>query len=91
MPYLNGGCGHGGVCGVIAIPPGGLTASTSLARRGLPLPIVSLRSDEDSPSNYYKSVIVINLIIDFLVFTGVSYGLLLLPALMKSRKPDTRN
>jgi hypothetical protein len=91
MPYLNGGCGQGGVCGVIAIPPRGLTDSNSLARRGLPLPVVSLRADEDSPSYYYKSLIVVNILIDFVVFAGISYGLLMLPALKKSRKSDYRN
>lgn len=91
MPYVNGGCGHGGVCGVVAIPQGGFTASTSLAKRGLPLPIVSLQTDEDSPSNYYKSLIVSNLLIDYVAFTVVWFGLLALPVLKKNGKSVSKN
>jgi len=91
MPYVNGGCGHGGVCGVVAIPNGGLTASTSLAKRGLPLPIVSLQADEDSPSNYYKSLIVSNLLIDYVAFALVWFGLLSILALKINGKSVSKN
>lgn len=80
MPYLNGGCGHGGVCGVVPIPPGGFTASTSLAKRGFPLPVVSVRSDEDSLSSYYKSLIVVNLLLDYALYAAICYGVLMLLA-----------
>jgi hypothetical protein len=91
MPYVNGGCGHGGFCGVVVIPQGGFTASTSLAKRGLPLPVVSLQADEDNPSNYYKSLIVSNLLIDYLAFTVVCFGLLTLPSLKKSGRSVSKN
>ena len=83
MPYINGGCGQGGVCGVVALPPGGVTAPTSLAKRGFPLPAVSLRADEDSPNNYYKSLNVVNVLVDFALFSVIAFCVLSLPVTVK--------
>ena len=84
MPYLNGGCGRGGVCGVVIDNPPPPVSVTQTASRGLPLPIVSINPDEDKPSNYYKSLILGNLLIDYVIFTGASYGFLSLIALYKN-------
>lgn len=49
-----------------------------LARRGWPLPIVSLTLDEDEPSNYYRGLNVAGLLADFTLMFVLSFGVMLL-------------
>lgn len=67
MPYVNSS--QGTVNGIVLeqnFPTPNV--EPSLAERGWPKAIVSITDDEDSPGNYYKSLIVKNTVIDYLVF-----------------------
>ncbi|GEM_PF-5836153 len=77
MP-LDGGCGHGGLCGVAVVPQSNINpdmGGPTLAKRGFPLAIVSLSADEDKPSNYYRGINVTGIILDYLLAVAVVFVL----------------
>jgi hypothetical protein len=88
MPYVGSGLGTIGCpCGSVAQ----ITTHPGLAKRGLPLPIVAISKDEDRPNNYYRAILVSNLVIDLVIYTTVSFGTLSLYSVMKHKKLSTRN
>jgi len=84
MPYSSGcgnsnGNGNGSLCnGVTLLPPGGIMAPTGLAKRGLPLAVVSVNTDEDKPGNFYRNLNVVNAMIDVAVYSIIVFGVLTL-------------
>ena len=92
IPILtNGSCGAGGVCSAVVRPEQNFelkAAGSVVARRGFPMTIVSLNSDKDKPSNYYRDINVTGIIIDYFIYAGLSYAALSLLVLTK-RKNET--
>jgi len=80
MPYSNS-CGGNGISlcsGAVLLPPGGIMAPTGLAKRGLPLAVVSVNTDEDKPGNFYRNLNVVNAMIDVAVYSIIVFGVLTL-------------
>ena len=82
MPYTGIGNGNHVINGVLLLPN---TNNTVIAKRGLPLPIVSVRSDGDSVGNYYREINAGNLIMDYLVFSSITFFIIYIFSIIKKK------
>lgn len=87
MPYVGGG--YGIANGIVVSQPSSTPSSPTLAKRGWPLPIASIASENDDSGEFYKSLIIKNLLIDILLYTALAYGVLTLLSFLKKPKPTT--